>query len=274
MRITHRKLRPVFGVDFSGAADAGRKIWIAAGTLDADGALHIERCQPVAALPGGGVERETALAALRALIAGQPQGVFGVDFPAGLPRALVNAPDWVAFALGFARTHPDPAAFRDACRRAAGGRDLKRRTDVETRTPFSPYNLRLYRQTYFGVRDVLAPLVRDGAAAVAPMQRPARGRPLLLEVCPASLLKAGGLYRPYKGRSSAHRAARRRICEAVCASDGMSIEAPVRRRVAADTEGDALDSVLAAVAVARALRRPRSIIAADATYRMEGMVYC
>jgi hypothetical protein len=52
----------------------------------------------------------------------------------------------------------------------------------------------LFRQTCFGIRSVLAPLVRDGLVSVVPMQRPAADKPWLLEICPASTLKARNLY--------------------------------------------------------------------------------
>jgi len=42
--------RSVYGVDFSGAEDAGRKIWVATGTIEGR-TLRIEQCQPGEALP-------------------------------------------------------------------------------------------------------------------------------------------------------------------------------------------------------------------------------
>ena len=35
--------RRIYGIDFSGAKDAGKKIWIASGTVEQDGLL-IEEC--------------------------------------------------------------------------------------------------------------------------------------------------------------------------------------------------------------------------------------
>lgn len=80
---------------------------------------------------------------------------------------------WEDFVRSFAERCSDPQHFKEACRAADGGRELKRVTDKESHTPFSPYNLWLYRQTYFGIRDLLRPLVHDGLVSVLRMQNQA-----------------------------------------------------------------------------------------------------
>ncbi len=182
----------VFGVDFSGAADAGRKIWIASGIIRGRG-LRIEQCVRAEALPGSGRDRDLGLTALRRFIAEAGASAFGLDFPFGLPRCLVVEKTWEDFLSAFSSRYPDAERFRRACQRAAGGAELKRVTDRETRTPFCVYNLRLFRQTYFGLRDLLAPLVRGRRVRVLPMQRAAAGIPSILEICPASTLKRARL---------------------------------------------------------------------------------
>mgnify|MGYP001176945517 FL=1 len=265
-------MRRVYGVDFSGARDAGRRIWIARGEV-VDGALRIEACHRAADLPGGGTEREPALSALRRLIAADPGAAVGLDFPFGLPAGLVSEGDWESFARGFARRYPDADAFRRAYVAAAGGRELRRLTDIEAATPFSPYNLRIYRQTYTGIRDLLTPLVAAGAACVVPMQPALPGRAWLLEVCPASTLKRDGRYAPYKGRGEARRAGRARILEALELAERVAIPTEVRRAALDDTGGDALDSLLAAVATFRAITDPAFPGPRDSRYAREGRVY-
>lgn len=264
----------VYGVDFSGASDAGKKIWLARGIIEGD-SPRIEWCQRGDCLPGSGKRRDRCLVALRELIGKATAAVFGLDFPFGLPQALVAQEDWESFVLSFPERYPSPGAFRHLCREAAGGRELRRATDRESRTPFSPYNLRLYRQTYFGLRDVLHPLVRDGRASVLPMQRALPDRAWLLEICPASTLKREGRYRPYKGRTDEHRAARASILEQLEAADTVSIpDHDVRSAVLEDRGGDALDSVIAALAAFRALRAPTPFTVEDHdTYALEGYVY-
>jgi hypothetical protein len=212
---------------------------------------------------------------VRELVAREKTAAFGLDFPFGLPRELVTEPAWEAFALAFPERYPDAEAFRRECRAAAGGRELRRRTDSESKTPFSPYNLRLYRQTYYGVRDLLHPLVRDGLASVLPMQRPAPDWPWVLEICPASTVKREGLPTSYKGRADGpKRAAREIILRTLEGTGRLVVESePSRALILDDPGGDALDSVIAAYAVLRALRDPAGLTTEDRDYRIEGYVY-
>jgi hypothetical protein len=258
----------VLGVDFSGATEAGRATWVARGVAWPKG-LEVHEVLPAAELPGGGRARDASLRALRELIAGS-DAVWGLDFPFAVARSLMRSEDWAAFVDGFAARYPTAEAFRDDCRECAEGRELRRLTDREAKTPFSPSNLRLFRQTYYGIRDLLAPLVREGRARVLPMQRPHARRPLLLEVCPASTLKSLGLYRPYKQPNPA--TARAALVDTLT-SRGVLLPCPpaVRERILADGRGDALDAVLAAVACARALDRTTFAFTRD--HLVEGYVF-
>jgi hypothetical protein len=265
----------VFGVDFSGAADAGRKIWIASGIIRGRG-LRIERCVRAEALPGSARDRDLSLTALRRFIAEAGASAFGLDFPFGLPRRLVAEETWEEFIRVFSSRYPDAERFRRACLRATRGAELRRLTDRESRTPFCVYNLRLFRQTYFGIRDLLAPLVRGRRVRVLPMQHASAGIPSILEICPASTLKRAGLYAPYKGATLPHRRARGRILGALEAQGVLSIpRRAVRAALLDDRDGDALDSVVAACATARALLdgKARASLLPGAPYAIEGYVY-
>ncbi|MBI4482131.1 MAG: hypothetical protein HY652_04480 [Acidobacteria bacterium] len=246
--------RRVYGVDFSGAARAGEKIWIAGGVFQGV-ALRIEECRRAESLPGSAKDRDRCLAALRDFIGKQQGCAFGLDFPFGLPRALVRGNSWEGFLQSFPEEHPSVEKFRETCRAAAGGRELKRWTDRVTQTPFSPCNLRLYRQTYFGIRDVLCPLVRDQLASVLPMQTALPGRAWIMEICPAATLKQQNLYKPYKGQGASRDAARGCILKGIEKAGPLSIPAfSLRSTILSDRDGDALDSVIAAFATFRALR--------------------
>jgi hypothetical protein len=262
--------RHVYGVDFSGAKDAGKHIWVASGVIEGD-ALRIETCRRADALPGSSKQREPCLSALRTFIVGKDDAAFGCDFPFGLPGPLVDQGSWESFVLAFPGRYESADAFRQACREAADGSELKRATDEESETPFSPYNLWLYRQTYYGIRDVLYPLVRDGAACVLPMQTPQPEKPWLLEVCPASTLKREWLYYSYKGREEQKREARERILEGL-EEKGMLVipDQEIRGKILENQGGDALDSVIAAIATVRALRSPEP---RGEIYALEGYVY-
>lgn len=286
--------RAIYGVDFSGAQDAGRKIWIAAGRADGE-RLRIDSCLQATELSGGGPKREQAHAALLRFILSSSVSAFGLDFPFSVAQRAIRLryPSWEAFVLAFPGDYPSPDAFKatmkaigltaieqssDILKITSGGHEkiLKRRTDVDAQTPFAPHNERLYRQTYYGIHDVLAPLVRYGRARILPMQEPVVGIPWLIEICPASTLKLGQLgplYLTYKASASGARDHRARVLMALENQGVWFEQARVRSKVLADDHGDALDSVIAAYATWRALQEPTSLMARDDQERIEGRVY-
>jgi hypothetical protein len=211
-----KKFRAIYGIDFSGAKEAGNKIWIAKGVPKGKGLL-IKECFRARDLPNSRKRREDCLPALVEYIKSKQTGTFGFDFPFGLPAALVREKTWEEFVLGFAGRYKSPEAFQEACLQAGGGREFKRQADTEAHTPFSPYNLRLFKQTYCGISRVLFPLVRDESACVLPFQKPVAGKPWILEVCPASTLKHLMKKRvpPYKGPEAFHKESRRQILDDV-----------------------------------------------------------
>jgi hypothetical protein len=265
--------RRIHGVDFSGAADAGQKIWIATG-VNVGETLHIQECQRGDMLPGSGRKRWQCHEALVDMIAHDKMGVFGLDFPFSLPRILIPYGRWEEFILSFAKHYPCPEAFRSACLVAAHGAELRRVTDIESRTPFAAYNLRLYRQTYFGIRDVLAPIVAQGFGCVLPMQVPLPDKPWIVEVCPASTLKRADLYQPYKGRTERHLAARKDILTRLEAAGTVSIlSKELRRAILCNSGGDALDSVIAALTTFHAISMLPLPLVPGSTYMLEGYIY-
>jgi hypothetical protein len=263
----HRWPTRVVGVDFSGAADAGRKLWVARGERVGD-TLVLDDCRPAERLPGGGRERDRALAAVRAYLLAQGPCAVGLDAPFSLPRLLLDAPSWEAFLHAFAARFPSAEALRGACRARCPG-EVKRATEAAARVPFAAYNVRLYRQTYHAIRDVLAPLVAAGRAVALPFQPPHPGVPWLLEVCPAATLKRWGWYRPYKGRLPARAAARAALLDRLAAA-GVRLPDGVRQAALADPEGDALDAVLAAWTAAR---HAGTVTADAAPCPLEGCIY-
>lgn len=258
-------LRRIVGIDFSGGSSAGRKIWLAEGTLRGE-RVEIDSLRRACDLPGSGPERDRAIAALREWIADQPGGtLIGCDFPFSLARAMLGHPTWDAFAAAFAHDYPHAEALYEAGRVNA---PPARQADQAARTPFAPHNLRIYRQAYYGIRDLLAPLAAAGEARIVPFHDPAADLPSLIEVCPASRLKAHGRYQPYKGAGL--RLARARLLDWQTEHD-ILISPALRAAAADDAEGDALDSVIAAVCAARALAQLTAPV--DAQSRIEGRVY-
>jgi hypothetical protein len=238
----------VHGVDFSGGRSAGNNSWVASGALE-DGSLKIDDCRTGSSLPNSSTQRDPFLDALRDWIRDQGSAAIGLDFPFGMPEELVDEDNWYDFVVNFPKRHQDADAFRMACQRASPGAELKRETDEINDTPFSPYNLRMYKQTYHGIADVLAPLVREEEVCVLPMMEPEEGKPWLLEVCPGSTMRAQGHKVSYKGTTQEHRAARTRILKNLQGSGTLTIRAQgVLSNVLRDGGGDALDAVISAFA--------------------------
>jgi hypothetical protein len=197
----------------------------------------------------------------------------GLDFPFSLPRALLTDESWEGFVETFESRYPSAEAFRNECWIRANHRELRRQTDIETKTPFCVYNLRIFRQTFFGIRDVLAPLVASGQACVLPMQQAAKGKPWILEICPASILKREGLYVAYKGRKDELVTSRRRIMDAFVNAGLLALSEELYERAYLDSDGDALDSIVAAVGVAQALKNDSLLsCGAGSIYALEGRV--
>lgn len=264
----------VAGIDFSGARNAGKLIWIATGAVSG-GALQLQECFAAADLPRSGADKDRALPALVTFLSRETHSVIGMDFPFGLPAPLVTENSWEDFIAAFPGAYPSADAFREICMKTAGGRELKRRTDVETKTPFSAYNLRLYRQTYEGICNVIHPLITRDLARAIPTQPPEDGTPVLAEACPASLLKAENLYLSYKGPSPDAAGARATILDGLTARGLMTPPPPTLRTTLLDnTGGDALDAVIAAIIAIRARNDPTANRPRDPLEAIETRVFC
>jgi hypothetical protein len=265
--------RRILGIDFSGAVDAGRKIWVAEARQDVrspEQPLKIDSCLPATDLPNSGKGPEIAIAALARYITLDPSTVAGCDFPFGLPEALVDALTWEEFIAQFPLRFPHHDSYRDDNRQRTQLLEIKRYTDRVAGTPFNSYNLRLYRQAWWGMARLLHPLVTASAATVAP-QMPIVGlKPTIIEVCAACSLKHLSCYPAYKGREKLHRKARQRILDCLIDLNLLKSPTPALRRLLLDNAGgDALDAVIGAVATAHAdLTAP-----VDQLYRLEGRVF-
>ncbi len=242
----------IIGIDFSGSIKAGKTIWVAFGIGDSGGLLILD-CRRASDLDNSGPVRGKALKALQDYVLRHSNAVIGFDFPFGLPEQLVEDKNWEDFILTFAEKFSSPEQFRKYSFDSAGGRELKRQTDIECKAPFSPYNLRLFRQTYYGIRDLILPLVKNNRVSVLPMQQRTEGKPWLIEICPASFLKREGYYISYKGRKVEQYQARLKIIGFLERDKGLRFAGEgLREKVAKDCGGDALDSIIASYCVMRA----------------------
>ncbi len=186
----------------------------------------------------------------------------------------MDAQNWRDFVIQFADRFPAPELFANWCRSNACGKELKRTTDRIAKTPFSAYNLRMFRQTYWGIAGVLGPLVAEDCVSVLPMQQPIHGKPWLLETCPASLLKRLGMYASYKGRGTRYRHQRKTIVAALGKRNLLGLSEEGANVIVDDPGGDAVDAVLAGIATAGAVTHPDfPRIAWRDEYALEACVY-
>jgi hypothetical protein len=275
--------REVCGLDFSGAAAAGRTMWLARADVR-DGAPPLVRELSCVGDLAGGDGRDVVMAWLVREIAGSTGALWGIDAPFAFPAAVAgHAP--FREVLRDVRAWPlDAPALGRAMRRRslelAGEGRVKRATDREARTPFDPWHYRVIRQTYHVMRDVLAPLSRHPGSAILPFQYqrlPGAVR-VVTETCPSSTLKLLRLpYHHYKAPAASlppgtARAIREQILDAT--SDWIELPEPWREVALRDPGADALDAVLCAASMWHAWRHAdHDAIASDERYVLEGFVY-
>jgi hypothetical protein len=273
--------RVVHGVDFSGAREAGAKISIASGVLE-DG-LRVERCRSVAEIIDT-AKRGPALEYLREFLASERRAVVGLDFSFGVPRAVTSPEvgNWREFVheFDFGGVEAMTDAYAERTRERTGGERtyLKRVTDTETGAS-SPYSFVVAAQTFHGIGDVLRPLALDDRVSVLPMDDPGEDRPWLCESYPAATLRELDLPdERYKndGKYADAQDRRERIVAGLRDAGLTVADEAIVETALADSGGDALDSIVAAFAVARALREGRpaaSREAPDERSRLEGHIY-
>lgn len=264
----------VHGVDFSGAAEPGDDCWVGSAELDDGGRPAVTSLRSASEAFGEG--REAVLAGLREFVA-TADGPVGVDCPFGLPRQLHECGSYREFLTWFGDAFDGPGDLESACVDRAtaltGGERayLKRAADERTGAQ-SPYFWFTRAATYYGVAELVAPLVAEGAG-VEPMAPAPFGGPTLLEVYPAATLR--DLELPdegYKAASDEARALRESILDGL-ADRGLSCDDAVRRKALDDAGGDALDALVATVATARAAEGDFRVVD-DASYHpVEGYIY-
>ncbi len=262
----------IFGIDFSGARDAGKKIWLAEGIIE-EKHCQLIHCFPASSLPDSGKERQKAIPALVKYIKARRPVCVGLDFPFSLPVEIIPEISWRKFLLNFPQRYNSPDEFRIQCLRASGGGERKRITELLAKTPFSSYNLRIYRQTYYGIREVLLPLVKSNHARALPMQKPKSELTQLLEICPASTLKSLESYSPYKGQDEIHFENRKKILNRLTRTFPVQIpDKSTREQILQQKEGDALDAVIALATVWKQVKYPAGHLSLS-EYKIEGYVY-
>jgi hypothetical protein len=276
----------VYGVDFSGAKQAGRNIWVA--RVEPAGlrrpAYRLAELTCLEKLSGT-AERGPALAHLVQLIAASEAALWALDFPFGLPIEVMDpGARWPRQFDFLGAWGEDAYAAGIECLRRAralgGPMHIRRQTDGEAKAPFDCYHYRIIYQTFFGMRDVLGPLRVTRHTAILPFQyrRLPAARRVLVEACPTSTLKRLGLPHNNYKQPEGGPLTRKRLTTRRAILDGLArhvrVDGRQRRLMMRNGGGDALDAVIAAVGAAQAWQAAdHATIARHPRYPREGRLY-
>lgn len=261
-----QRIMILHGVDFSGADSGGsHKIRVATrltrGSMPQPGGPPRASARTREGPSRGGPSREEArettvermdrrglLERIRASARDGSAHFWRIDAPVGLPLSTLGSHevrgDWLAAAQwmeSFGGARPWRAALRSIERT-----EPRRATDHDARTPMAPMNLRVFKQTWTLVCEVLLPLAREGQVSIEPM-RPVRGAAVSIgEGCPASVLQRKGWpSRAYKGEGEPPQRVREEILRRLRGA-GVRTSAALQRQAAEDTEGDIVDALILA----------------------------
>ena len=223
------------GVDFSGASDGG------------SGGIRVAERELGNPHPISAVRRMHRAGLRQAILDSREDGeqhFWLIDAPFGVARETLEAcgigASWRETADWFTRSG-NPREWRRAVR-AHTRKEVRRTADRVARTPMAPMNLRVFKQTWTAVTELLLPLSESGVR-VEPLVGP-RSSVVVSEGCPASVLsRMGGLTRGYKGKGDPPRERRLEILR-LLARRGVKVNEAVAEVCLADEQGDSLDAVI------------------------------
>ena len=235
----------IHGVDFSGADGGGAaKIRIAERELAPRGAVAIRPR----------VDRNGLRKAILESARDGREHLWRIDAPFGLPlecfaearpEGFGDGPvTWMAVAEWMSRF--DTAREWRGAMREVSRREPKRTCDRALATSLAPMNLRVFKQTFTVITEILLPLAREGIA-IEPVSMPADradARVRVAEGCPASVLRHRGWpAKGYKGGGEPPRVVREEIVR-LLRKDGLEIASQTAVEAIHDVEGDLLDALI------------------------------
>ena len=109
----------------------------------------------------------------------------------------------------------------------------------------APMNLRVFKQTYTVITEILLPLAREGVA-IDPVEMPLGAAPAVrvCEGCPSSVLRHHGwAYKGYKGGGDPPRRLREEFVR-LLRKEGLEIASETAVEAIHDEEGDLLDALI------------------------------
>ena len=220
------------GVDFSGAENGGlHKIRVASWKSPTE--IVVERA-----------DRKMLVRMILDSAKSDQNHLWRIDAPAGIPlqtiRAHGIAENWLASAQWSAQ-FGSPRAWSTKLREVSR-EEPRRKTDSESRTPMAPMNLRVFKQTWTFMCEVLLPLQSAGIS-ISPMALTG-SRVTVCEGCPSSVLqRLGWPAKGYKGEGEPPSRVRALIARRL-EETGIPISKVMMQKIIEDTEGDLLDAII------------------------------
>jgi hypothetical protein len=264
----------VYGVVHGGEPGAEGRTWVTRGVVT-DGVLSIDRCTPASEW----FESAAGTQTLTTFLADLPAtAAAGLDFPFGLPAAIVTEETWREFLRELPSWCDSPADLRRRCERRVrlidGSSDVRVRATDAPLSSMSPFAEPIVASTFFGLRDVLRPLVLSDAVRVPPMTSPDPDRPFVIEVYPAGTLVDLDLFAAgYEGDGDDGRALRAETIDRLPDAADVPVEIEDGVRDAAVAGSARFESVVAAYAVHRNSRTASALTVSDARRLIEGQVF-
>ena len=222
------------GVDFSGADGGGSGIRLATRVPD-EPVRRIDR-----------LDRRGLRDRIMASCADGERHLWLIDAPFGIPLRTLRScgveESWSA-SVDWLASFGSPRDWRRAVR-TVDRKEPKREADVVASTPLASMNLRVFKQTWTAMVELLQPLVEAGVR-VDPMAGPLDARVVIGEGCPATVLKRrGDSAKGYKGAGQPPRDRREAILRQGIECWGLDATEAVFDRCHDDEGGDDLDALL------------------------------
>lgn len=195
----------------------------------------------------------------------------GIDFPFGVPEVIADlvfhATTWKEFINSQNWGGLNPDRFRDQCNNVQGSE--LRDTDAMYQGDCA-YSIRIYKQTFHGIREILRPLLQRGVS-IAPMVN--NGNTTILETYPAATLtKEDELFATRYKNVTSTRDRRNHNIRVLSGLNDLDISGISNKTVLDNRKGDAMDSLVAALATFRASHNS-SPFSVNPRTPIEGYIY-
>jgi len=226
------------GVDFSGADSGGSaKIRIVDRNL---------RTPKDAIVSRGRADRGTLLRLIRESVRDERDHVWRIDAPFALAIETLDAAsvphEWLSMAQ-WMHQFGSPRGWRNELR-TISRKEPKRVCDRSEHTPMAPMNLRVFKQTWTLISEVLLPLAEEGVRIEPVANVEGHAKVVVCEGCPASVLRRFDWPdRGYKGGGEPPKLVRAEIVSKLKAI-GVAISDALTKDAVEDVEGDLLDAML------------------------------